>query len=361
MSEQPTLPKNTRKFSVPKMDTMSDPRPIAKTHTPSVPDSRPVERAFSPSATPTSNPAQSYSAAPVSRPVERTYIPDPRPVERTYASNPQSGNESAPVFADRTARVHAPISGGTSVGVTVPKKNGKLIAIIIAAVAALLLAGGLILFFVLKDKRSDGTSSGGSKKDQVVHEGETAQYGDLTFRFEKQGVAYSENWYVAIHVFCENHGEQQVDLYESSFKPYADGTPCDTVSLFTDPMDWDYNNAVEKQLATYGKQPYSLRDNSTSIELTSGRSGDLWIVAKIPANSKTVEFDYTNGRYSKTWGKLTFAVDVPQSYQPSDNSLIGTWIYIMSKNITVTYIFNSDGTGFYNWVNGTYESPYTFT
>jgi hypothetical protein len=84
-------------------------------------------------------------------------------------------------------------------------------------------------------------------------------------------------------------------------------------------------------------------------------------VAKIPANSKTVEFDYTNGRYSKTWGKLTFAVDVPQSYQPSDNSLIGTWIYIMSKNITVTYIFNSDGTGFYNWVNGTYESPYTFT
>ncbi len=160
-------------------------------------------------------------------------------------------------------------------------------------------------------------------KNQVVHVGETVQYGDLTFTFEKTGDTYqlegfSDNYpfnysrYICIHIVCAYNGTGEVYLSEESFKTYINGNQADGSSRSRELLR--RTNEYGPYYDMYEEQTgYNYKNGWDGITLTSGRSSDLWLLARIDTDDveAIVEFDYVNSAYSDEWGKVTFAVDLP--------------------------------------------------
>ena len=153
-------------------------------------------------------------------------------------------------------------------------------------------------------------------KNQVVHVGETVQYGDLTLTFEHQDLGYQRETlgytggeyvpinlypYVSVHIHCEYHGNEDIYLNRHSFKGYINGNPVDTLSGDMSIGGYMY------ELSEDGFEDC----NNYEFTLTKDRSSGLWIVVRVNEDPETVEFDYVNPAYSDEWGKLTFVVDLP--------------------------------------------------
>ncbi len=189
-------------------------------------------------------------------------------------------------------------------------------------VCCLLLAALLLLaiFGCKSDKQKDSNTQAdnGPKKDQVVHVGETVQYGDLTFTFDKQADTYDierypRNWehYTSIHLICEYHGNGEVFISGNKFKIYIDGNQSEGSDRVyrTFSRDWESSKFDPNEYReAFG---FDYKSAYNGITLTNGRSADLWIMSCGEADAKTVEFDYVNSAYSDEWGKVTFAVDLP--------------------------------------------------
>ncbi|MBQ6235410.1 MAG: hypothetical protein IJK54_05790 [Clostridia bacterium] len=175
-------------------------------------------------------------------------------------------------------------------------------------------------------------------KNQVVHVGETVQYGDLTFTFEKQGIDFistgSDYYYVSscdtcIHISCANNGQNNVEVSPWNFSIYADGN-----TVENDPYYSGY----------YLRHQVGVDSWNKSVTVAPGRTGDLWVIANAPFETNMIEFDYVNPDYSNRWGKITFVIAVPHEALPPDNAVVGTWTCNMGGWID-SYTFNADGTG----------------
>lgn len=130
----------------------------------------------------------------------------------------------------------------------------------------------------------------GEKKDQVVHVGETVKYGDLAFTF----IEYDADWH-AICVKCVNNGHNEFVFRVTSFDVYAD------------------NESVGQDMVGSGSVSEKHGDGKNYYQtIASGREAKLWILPNnVPQSTKILEFDYSIALYSKKWGKVTFAVDMP--------------------------------------------------
>lgn len=146
-------------------------------------------------------------------------------------------------------------------------------------------------------ENKEGKSSG--KKNQVVHPGETVQYGDLEISFDEllhyykrvyQSGDPTDDYQILLYpVLTINNNGQKRQLSFSQFTAYCDGTEIKT---------------------EYGKDSYDLT-------LETERSGQLIFGADVfPCYKKTnsmpetLDFDFSLPEYADQWGKLTFRVDL---------------------------------------------------
>lgn len=200
---------------------------------------------------------------------------------------------------------------------------------------------------------------GGGKKDQVVHEGETVKYGDMDLTYKKSVIGYIEShdnmddmMDVYLNISCSYHGDDSFIFSQFKFDAYADG-----------------KEIREKGVNGYGNVPsecqeYGYTSDKEIASIPSGRSSDIWIARSVPFDTKTVEFDYMNDKYSRQWGKVTFVVDISQNYKPKNDWVVGTWTYTITETrldsiLTHTwtsidlsqyeYVFEKGGTGYYTY------------
>lgn len=152
----------------------------------------------------------------------------------------------------------------------------RLLCMLIAALLLFALAG------CKSDKRKDEKteSDDGPKKNQVVHVGETVQYGDMKLTFKSCRV-YDDHGPadIELKIECENIGSD-----ECSF--IAMGLEC-------------FVNGRSKGSCDYG-----------SIDVMPGRVKTItaqYNHGRIDQYNK-IEFDYIDSDYSKQWGKITFVV-----------------------------------------------------
>lgn len=131
-------------------------------------------------------------------------------------------------------------------------------------------------------------------KDQVIHIGEIADYGDLRFSFTEcdfdQGV-------FSIKVRCENTGNEKICFNAQECEVYGDG-----VSMYS--------------------------AGGTVVNIMPGRMADVQLKAGSDRKlffAKQVQFDYLDPDHANKWGKITFAVDIPDAYEPENNPFVGTW------------------------------------
>ncbi len=172
----------------------------------------------------------------------------------------------------------------------------------------------LLLSFAACGGKNRGSKA---KKDQVVHVGETVQYGDLEFTFDKQGDSYEiepftslrKRW-ICIHLVCKYNGSAEVTIDEEDFKIYADG---DTAYRGWPSEMKSYDLWLAGETRSYNdmyKDAFGIREGYGGT-MTSGRSSDLWLIAEVEGKTNKVEFDYVNAEYSDRWSKITFIVDLP--------------------------------------------------
>jgi len=173
----------------------------------------------------------------------------------------------------------------------------------------------------------------GEKKDQVVHVGETVQYGDFEFTFLQQEIeVYEGKLIVRLNIDCGFKGDGTASIFSHDFHVYADGEGLEMDDSFSD-----------------------------RVHVSNGRTSDLSVTTTVPIDSKTVEFDYSNSYYSKQWGKITFVVDIPQDYQPEDDWVLGNWTDRSKDTDWIKYndeskfVFGRGRTGAYSYED--YDNP----
>lgn len=143
---------------------------------------------------------------------------------------------------------------------------------------------------------------GAVKKDQVVHVGETVQYGDFEFTFLQHEIGHKtivseEKIIVCINIDCRYNGESNTDIYSSlDFHIYADGS------------EIKYNNLIDMYAASCFE---NFNIDKQHITVASGRPSDLWVAVGVPLDTKKVEFDFTHHLVSSEWGRITYVVDIP--------------------------------------------------
>lgn len=225
-------------------------------------------------------------------------------------------------------------------------------------ILCLALAALMLLAFAACKKKDEKKEEDPNKpkKDQVVHEGETVQYGNLKFRFEKACIAYSHyhglslNKAVMILLECENNSDSSKSIYHFDFKIYADGIQTDSSS----------------NISGYNIEGTGYDERYSSVKMSSNRSGSLWIAVVVPIEAKTVEFDFDD-YYSDQWGKVTFVVDTPQDYKPEEDWIVGTWIKHSEGGLGWNenehkYVFGKGGTGYYTYTEaGEQKESISFT
>ncbi len=156
------------------------------------------------------------------------------------------------------------------------------------------LAALMLLAFAACGKNSGKTSRKSNvKKNQIVHVGETVQYGKLEFTF----VDYiRDDDSYAICVNCKNNKQDTFYFDALTFSIYAD----------------------DKQVGYHSGRSYCISEehgikgtDGYGYDIPSGREGTLWIASNdVPAGASKVEFDYSLSGYAKEWGKLTFVIDL---------------------------------------------------
>lgn len=118
-----------------------------------------------------------------------------------------------------------------------------------------------------------------AKKNQVVHVGETVQYGPLMFTFDDYEIKEREE--VQIKLSCETTGSNEYDITRYRFKYFVDG-----ISV---------NGGSKEDI-------YTLIPGRGPVKIS------LWV--SDCDDARRVEIDYL-GDYTREWGKLTFVVDLP--------------------------------------------------
>ena len=182
------------------------------------------------------------------------------------------------------------------------------------------------------ESASNNESSSGKSgnKNQVVHIGETVQYGDLEIKFNLQGVDYlcaiasEQGWakcvpysYACINLILSYNGNGEIKVPRTDFSAYVEGMQ---VSSENDV------SSERKTLKLFERLGFHEEDKEKkAATITMGRSSDLWIVYRVPLGTETVEFDYVNSRYADEYGRVTFVVDIPREYPDEDEALLGKW------------------------------------
>ncbi len=157
-------------------------------------------------------------------------------------------------------------------------------------IVCLTLAALLLFAFVACGGKSGKTSRKSKvKKDQIVHVGETVQYGRLKFKF----VDYeTRNNTIEITLDCEIiSGDNEEYVFAHNFVFYEDG------KLIGE------GAGIEKDgmgLHFLCKEIYPDRG---PVEMT--------IRQEYSASASRIEIDYRDDDYTREWGKLTFVVDLP--------------------------------------------------
>lgn len=167
-------------------------------------------------------------------------------------------------------------------------------------IVCLALAALMLLAFVACGGKS-GKTSGESevKKDQIVHVGETVQYGRLKFKFVDYdcGTDYFGDNMIDITLDCEIiSGDNVHYVYVHNFVFYEDG------KLIGEGAGIEKDGYADgRDSEFYDKTIYPGRG---PVEMTIRQS--------YSASASRIEMDYRDSDYTtREWGKLTFVVDLP--------------------------------------------------
>ena len=171
--------------------------------------------------------------------------------------------------------------------------RAKVKHIICLALAALL----LLAFAACGKNGGKGEPSGESKvkKDQIVHVGETVQYGRLKFKFVDYdcGTDYFGDNMIDITLDCEIiSGDNEKYVIASNFVFYEDGKLIGK------------GDGVKKDSMGTVFVWKKICPDVGPIEMT--------IRQYYSASASRIEIDYQDSDYTtREWGKLTFVVDLP--------------------------------------------------
>jgi hypothetical protein len=165
--------------------------------------------------------------------------------------------------------------------------RAKVKHIICLALAALLL-------FAFAACGKNGGNSGESKvkKDQIVHVGETVQYGRLKFKFVDYETDNRNNEIeITITLDCEKiSGDNEEYVFAHNFVFYEDGKLIgEGAGIEKDGMGYYLDKEIYPDR---GPVEMSIRQFSS-------------------ASASRIEIDYRDSDYTREWGKLTFVVDLP--------------------------------------------------